>query len=360
MSSLLEKVLPLGQGVPNIVATIIIASIILLVGYRRGLPKPLPNIPYNKDVGYFGDLLEMGSHVVKTGQFWSWLSQQNFKHQSPLVQVFTNPLSNKPFLVLADAREAQDVMLRRSEEFDRSSFSIDFIKGIVPKGMFTLKSGDVWRAHRALTKDLMTPAFLRTISGPAIFIRGLDLIDLWRTKARLADGKPFAAEQDIHYTALDAIFDAAFGTEDGVEILRARNNHLMQASKPTHDNPKDSFVTFSEPVLPKTVTAINTLDDSTEYALASLMPTVAWKIMAWLPWYSKAWNEKEAMLSRFIEKSRDRIERKTTVEQDHRCALDHIVARELGLATKTRRQPDFASRDFRDEVGAPNARPIFG
>ena len=350
MSAIGEQVDPAQSGYANIIATGLLATIILLFGYWRGLPKPLPDIPYNKDIGYLGDLPSLGSHVTKTGQFWAWLSQQNLKHQSPLVQVFTSPFSNKPMLVLADAREAQDVMLRRADEFDRSSFSIDFIKGIVPRGMFTLKSGHVWKAHRALTKDLMTPHFLRNVSGPAVFVRALDLMELWQTKAKLAKGKPFAAEYDIHFTALDAIFDAAFGTEDGFEVLRARNKHLLDVGSPIKSTAPTGVVTFSEPVLPMVIQAINALDDSTEYALASMIPSVAWKVMAWLPWYSNAWKEKEAMLTRLIEKSRDRVERKATKEQAERCALDNIVSRELGIAANASRAPDFASRDFRDEV----------
>lgn len=92
------------------------------------------------------------------------------------------------------------------------------------------------------------------------------------------------------------------------------------------------------------------LDEGTEYAIQSTVPGPAWAIMAWLPWFIRAWNKKEDLLKTSIEKARDRVERHTVEEYQQRCALDNMVAREMSLASKLGRDPDFESRDFRDEV----------
>ena len=46
--------------------TIVLA--VLYIGYRAALPKPLPDIPYNRDAAgkLFGDVPEMMSYVSRT------------------------------------------------------------------------------------------------------------------------------------------------------------------------------------------------------------------------------------------------------------------------------------------------------
>lgn len=226
----------------------------------------------------------------------------------------------------------------------------NFIRGLIPKGQITLSTGDEWKAHRALAKDLMTPAFLHDVSSPAIYERAIDLIDLWTLKSSLAAGKPFAAAQDIHFCALDAIFDAAFGSEDGLEVLRTNLRHLEKLQASAVNPEKTGSVNFATPPAPAIAQAIMDLDEATEYALQSMMPGPTWKILHYVPWFKRDWDEKETLLKRSIEKARDRIERKSTKEHHQRCALDNMVARELRMASKVGRSPEFHNRAFYDEV----------
>jgi hypothetical protein len=293
----------------------------------------------------------MINHVKRTGgEYWSWHNEQSIKLQSSLVQVFISPFNSHPALLLTDAREAQDILLRRTDEFDRADIAKDFIRGLIPKGQITLSTNDEWKAHRALTKDLMTPAFLHSVSAPAIHTRAVDLVNLWHNKLQLAKGRPFNAEHDIHYCALDAIFDAAFGTEDSQEILRAELTYLEDLQEKACSLAEDGSITIKTPPAPEIAHAIMMLDESTEYALQSMMPNLAWSSLRWVPWWAKAWKKKEDLLRSSIEKARNRIERKTTQEYQQRCALDNMVSRELGLAQKAGRIPEFHSRAFYDEV----------
>ena len=336
------------------VLTIPIVIIIVLV-YLHGWPKPLPGIPHNESLGFLGDVPSMADHISKTrGEVWTWYSAQNVKHKSALVQVFSSPFHARPSLILADAREAQDILLRRGEEFDRAPMAKDFIRGLLPKGQITLSTDNEWKAHRALSKDLMTPTFLHDVSAPAVYERAIDLVDLWRLKAELADGKAFAAARDIHFCALDAIFDAAFGTDDGLEVLRTNSKHIEGLQKSSMVPELDGSVSFSAPPAPEIAQSIMDLDEATEYALKSMMPGPTWKFMHYVPWFRRDWERKEALLRTSIEKSRDRIERKITAEHHQRCALDNMVARELSMASKAGREPEFHNRAFYDEVSHTN------
>jgi hypothetical protein len=336
-----------------VVSGVFLTPLLLVIIFTiyHGWPKPLPGIPHNKNLGFWGDVPSLISHVNKTGgEFFTWHNKQSLDLQEALIQVFISPFHSRPSLLLADTREAQDILLRRTDEFDRAEPAKDFVRGLIPKGQITLSTNDEWKAHRALTKDLMTPAFLHSVSAPAIHTRAVDLVNLWRAKVRLAKGRPFDAEHDIHYCALDAIFDAAFGTEDSQEILRAELNDLEKLEEKACVVAENGSMTFKTSIAPELAHAIMLLDESTEYALQSMMPKLAWKVLTYVPWWARAWNMKEDLLKRSIEKSRNRIERKTTQEYEQRCALDNMVARELNLAKKAGRSPDFDSRAFYDEV----------
>ncbi|KAG7044339.1 cytochrome P450 [Colletotrichum scovillei] len=57
----------------------------------------------------------------------------------------------------------------------------------------------------------MTPVFLYRVAAPNIYKSALCLLDLWKRKAYLAEGRAFSAENDVFYAALDAVLDFGFG-----------------------------------------------------------------------------------------------------------------------------------------------------
>ncbi|KAJ4396552.1 hypothetical protein N0V93_000772 [Gnomoniopsis smithogilvyi] len=157
-----------------------LVSILLYVLYRAALPKPLANVPYNEDAAekLFGDVPEMMGYVMRT------------KH---------------PF-------ESQDILLRRTKEFDRSGFFGDLINGILPEQHIQFLSTDErFKTNRNLINHLMAPTFVSQISAPEVYKAASTLIDLWQLKCDLAYGRPFSAHGDITAFALDGIFASSFG-----------------------------------------------------------------------------------------------------------------------------------------------------
>lgn len=105
MLSIVESIVDLLSTRP-ILSTIFIVPVVLglLLVYRHGWPKPLPGVPYNEGLGFFGDLPSLIGHVSKTkGELWTWYAAQNNKHKSALVQVFTSPFNSRPALLLVFA-----------------------------------------------------------------------------------------------------------------------------------------------------------------------------------------------------------------------------------------------------------------
>lgn len=162
---------------PHVVIFAIVGVVSLLyLGYQWALPKPLPNIPYNKGAlrSILGDAPEVAKLVKDGGRPRVWLSQQPAKHNSPLVQVFLAPLS-KPMLILADWRESQDILLRRGKEFDRGSRNNDALRGVIAHHHIGMQTSSArFKANRELVKDLMTPHFLNTVSRDTSRFYGVD------------------------------------------------------------------------------------------------------------------------------------------------------------------------------------------
>jgi len=156
------QLLSMSQALPMLVGILAVA---IYVAYRLALPTPIPGIPYNKEAAkhIFGDVPSIIRAVSETNEIWTWFAAQAVKHNSPIVQIFGKPFS-KPWVFLTDFREAQDIMMRRTKEFDRSNFAGDLFVGVIPDHQISKLSSDPkFKSNRELIKDLMTPTFLNDV-----------------------------------------------------------------------------------------------------------------------------------------------------------------------------------------------------
>lgn len=196
------------------VVVLLIASAILL--YRRSFPKPYPGIPYNPAAAnrISGDLPDLLEHYKRTKEASGYSFEQCKKLKSPIVQLFLRPFS-PPFICLDDPRETEDIMLRRTKEFDRAPSTIAFFKPLIPHATLVQPSNQSFKQQRRLWMDCMSPGFLRRVVAPNIYQSALELVALWRLKTSLVDGRPFAAQEDFELAAFDAIWIAILGSKLG-------------------------------------------------------------------------------------------------------------------------------------------------
>ena len=94
------------------------SAIVLAVGfylYRAALPKPIPGIPFNEASAkhILGDAPGAIEAQTTTGNTTVWIKEQLLKHNAPVIQLFLRPMS-KPFVILSDFRETQDICVRRT------------------------------------------------------------------------------------------------------------------------------------------------------------------------------------------------------------------------------------------------------
>lgn len=215
----------------NIATLLGIATLAVYALYRYLLPKPLPGIPYNLEAtkNLFGDAPNMGEEVGKTGEFGFWLAKQVERMQSPVCQIFILPFQ-KPWILLADYREAQDILFRRAHEFDKPQFLID---GLACLGDFHARypTSPLFRARRQLKQDLTTPKFLNDYMGPFIYSHGLKLVHSLELKMDLANGRPFSASHDFDFLSLDVMLHYAFAENISESALILQIDLLSKMAK---------------------------------------------------------------------------------------------------------------------------------
>lgn len=331
-----------------------IVSLLLYVFYRWALPNPISDIPYNESgrKNILGDIPSLIEGTKRTGEFNLWLLEQASKLRAPLFQVFIRPLG-RPMLVMCDFRESQDILMRR-KDFDRSDMVVDMLGGVGPDHHILLKTDAEWKRHRRLLQDLMSPAFLNEVAGPTVYNGVLKLIGLWSDKARLAEGRPFSAETDIYYAALDAVMVFTFGGSfpssatgplvDAVKALKAEDIKKLRG------NGVDDPIAFPEGKCDEKIRATLDVPGAVEHLQGSPMPKWKWWLVAKRPEFRKAFSVKKAYVQEEIAKSLRRLEENGNDEKNALSAVDLMVLREKKLAENEGRNPNYFSPTMIDEV----------
>ncbi|KAF6804559.1 cytochrome p450 [Colletotrichum sojae] len=327
--------------------TTIGAIIIAIYVYRtRILPKPLPDIPFNKNAAThpLGDIPEMMSYVMRTKRIFCWLTSLTTRHQSAIVQAFIKPAS-LPWVVLTDPFESQDILLRRTKEFDRSSFFGELIGGILPEQHIQFQSADPrFKRPRNLINHLMAPTFITEVSAPEVYKSISTLIRLWKIKCEQAGDRPFSAHHDVTYAALDSIFASSFGLPEPESItiqqLKAVQDTLPKVSEDSAE------AVFSEGDIPSPFSAILTLTSSVTDTQLSPAPVLTSWVLRKLPYMRRAIAVKEKYILDRIDEAIKLIEGGNT---EPRSALHSVLLRERELAAKESRQPDYYKRSIFDE-----------
>lgn len=329
---------------------------ILMLGYilyRSALPRPIPGIPYHRESAtrIIGDALGMVQHNQKHGTVTDWWTLQGIKLNSPIFQLFLKPFS-KPMVFVLDPRETLDVLLRRSKDFDRSEFFADLFVGEIPNHHIVQPTNDKFRRGRRLLADTMSAGFLASIAAPSLHKHTLELMDLWRTKNKLAAGHAFWVADDINHFALDSIWDVALGSQlnsvrQELDLLEA--DYRVDLPKSTSE-----AVIFRKPNFTVAVRSMKIITHTLDKTAVSPLPRQTHWVMRLLPTYRRARAEKENLIQASLDDAKSRllgnISDSIAEFAGITCATDFMVRREAKAAVKEGRQPTFDSRQAKDEL----------
>ncbi|UKZ55865.1 hypothetical protein TrVGV298_009689 [Trichoderma virens] len=329
------------------------AIVALYLLYRWALPKPIPGIPYNPEAirSLLGDVPSMVQHVGKTQEVHSWMSAQNVKLKSPIVQLFNRPFG-RPCVVVTDFPEAQDILVRRTKEFDRSKFIADVSGGIVPESHFVMQTNDKFRKHRKWIQGIMATGFLQDIAAPFVHAAGLDLLQLWEEKARLSKGHAFAAANDVYCTTMDSIWPIVFGKDPANSNSKAQLRLYLTVKEVDVPSDPDAPITLPKAPHPDIMQSILNIMHSVEACIKSPVPALAHWMLRQTPTLKKSFRDKDELIQKEIRRAVDRAmaASKDGKEAQVQCAIDDIVIREFQLADKENRSPEFFSRGISDEI----------
>ncbi|KAG6272113.1 hypothetical protein E4U49_002954 [Claviceps purpurea] len=320
----------------------------LVYGYNRTLPKPIPGIPYNKDIGIFGDLPAL-LKAMNSGSIRPWLWAIPKRHNSPITQVFLSPFS-KPFVILSDYYECYDIMVRRTEEFDRASFHIDEFLPFMPDHRVAMMSSDPrLKANKELVKGLMSPGILSSDVVPVIYEKARHLMGLWKTKMDAAQGRPFAALEDLRELSWELTWTFTFGFDEGRGILERHQEYLLSKGSSASWTDAANTVCFARPPLPSEVYALAVMTKFMQFTTSSFAPHLQVWILKRTKW-RKSFQTKEKFLSDEINESVERLLAAGSDSSRRKTVLDHLLERELVMAEKSRSRPNFHKKSIRDEA----------
>ncbi|KAM7219797.1 Cytochrome P450 [Rhypophila decipiens] len=343
----------------NIATVLLSITTILYILYRRIMPKPLPGIPYHPEAlnSPLGDMPALLKAAKERGDTTAWMQDQIKEFNSPISQMFIIFPYWKPVVMLSDAREVEDILVRRTpKEFDRSTSLASLFEGIVPDHQIMLPTDANWKARRRLLQDLMTPSFLRGTASPAIYKTVVNLVELWEVKKGLVGGhREFSARDDVHLAALDGVMMFSFGEdpEIGEGPISGKLRYLKTLGEEDRmkiADREDGPVEIPEGELDETTKWILELGDSVEQVRKVLFRRLAWRY-----WRRTKLRRSLELKKRFILGQLDKAvkEMEKHNEDDEswiRSAVDHIVMRERKYAAKEGRKPDYASHMILEET----------
>ncbi|KAH7372015.1 cytochrome P450 [Pyrenochaeta sp. MPI-SDFR-AT-0127] len=318
----------------------------LYLFYEWMLPKPYPGIPYDSKAArrLLGDCPEMLREVGLTREIHIWLLKKVTELQEPLCQVFVQPFA-KPWIVLSDSVEAQNVMTRRPE-FERSDFdrtSLSALDGFHSRHQM----GDVWKRTRAWLQDLLSPGFLNNIVSPVLYESSLLLIEYWDKKVRLANDRPFDCNDDLDHFALDGMMSFVFDKEYRHASLIPQNEATSKMQPSSIKIGRNGEAKFPHVQLNKFAAAMYGTVDTINATTATFWPSLGKYYVRRRPAFHNAIATRRQVIEQQVQAALKRFEATGHPE----TAIEFMLFREKKAAEKQGRKPDYTNTILRDEIG---------
>lgn len=310
------------------------------------LPKPLPNIPYNKRAArsIWGDAVELRNDPSGLAR---WCSKQLAKHGSPIAQALMGPLET-PVVLVGDTAETREKLMSHSD-FDRSVYIIDRFP-LFGEFHLNMLTGDDWRTSRGWLKDLLAPHYLHDVVGPLMVRSTEQLMELWRLKLEKSGGGVFSVRSDIKTFALDIIVGFHFGDDFKDSALSRQIDYVKGVKKKQLRTSKEGDVEFAGAPMHEFQEGVTKLGDLMASIYATRWPpsVVAWWMRYVSPYYRKALIAKDS----FIRSHIDTAVRRLRGGEAPSTGMDYMIMREAKLARKSGRSNVFGKQIMIDEVSA--------
>ncbi|KAG7286273.1 hypothetical protein NEMBOFW57_008581 [Staphylotrichum longicolle] len=311
---------------------------------RKLYPKPYPGIPYNEASAkrLTGDLPDLVPVIKETNEFSESLFAVTTQKLGVPIAQFLFPGIRKPLIILEDAREIEDILVRRNKEFDKAPMALDIFGPMFPRASLAQLTTPELKAQKRLWADVMGTNFLRSVAAPNIHKSTCELLDLWRLKAStIYKDQAFNVLEDFKNAALDAIWVAVVGEEPGTtrhEIKKLQNQ--LEGTTPADETaPIGSFLKEQVMYISSTI-ARNTNSPS---------PKLAQKLETYTPRYRKFRSIVSGEMRRAMKAAIERYQalEVARLEDDaaDTCAMDLVLRRQILQAKKAGVAPSDPTKD---------------
>ena len=209
---------------------------LILCLLKQAFPRPYPGIPYKAASArrFWGDVSEMLETVRVTQDPAKYIFQQNKNLNSPVAQLFLAPFSN-PTIIIDDVREVKDILSNRTQEFDRAPRTQDAYRDLLPQCSLIKATGSAFKIQRHFWEGVTGTLFLRRVAEPKMYRCALEVIELFKAQAAMADGRPFECFANFDMAAFELIWEVIFG-EAGNNINKMKQE-VLKAAKETGQPP---------------------------------------------------------------------------------------------------------------------------
>ncbi|KAJ0331620.1 hypothetical protein COL5a_002284 [Colletotrichum fioriniae] len=247
-----------------------------------------------------------------------WVAAQTENLKSPIIQLFMRPLS-PPTVIVTDFREAEDISMRRYKEFDRTDFLRYISQPLMPQFHMMMKSDD-----------------------PIV----RQVVELWNHKARLADGHPFEAFDDIYFGAFDAVLAFSYSSNFQHMTLPGRLQLISTLEHVEHPAKADSPVVFPESKQSSIIRAMLGLAEAVEETRKAVLP---W-LRSWYIQHTPRIKAAKKIRDETINHELDTAVKRLEAGEPASSALEYMVYREKRVAEKEGRAPVYKSVGMKGEA----------
>lgn len=331
-----------------VLAACCIALTFLIRNYAY--PRPLPGIPYHHESAnrILGDIPGLIVHFRKHQTRTDWVAQQCVELDSPIVQLFLKPFG-RPFVVIADHWEGEDILARRFLEFDRSRIMGDLFGGVVPNATIVQSSDHVFKSKRKLWSDTMSLGFQHDVVAPLVQTAAQDLCAVIRQKVRLTKEHPFEIGGDVSAAVFDSVWATFVGEDGGVN--KASNRFLSDLISIDLPADMDEGVEMPASPMPLIFKAIQTISNGLHALPSSPFPNLHGRILPYLPSQRSAYALKDELILDRIAKGRTRHANGVHSVGGMKSGLDIIASKEAAVATREGRPIKHKEDlELRDEI----------
>ncbi|KAM7183599.1 Cytochrome P450 [Rhypophila sp. PSN 637] len=315
---------------------ICILLLITFYVYRKLHPTPLPGIPHNRDAPsrLFGDLARLEAASRTTTDMSTVVFSFAQELRSPIAQICFTSFS-KPWVIIDDPREAEDIVLRRTKDFDRSKVTNGYFRPILPKSTMAQLTTPELKAQKRLW-DVWGPQFINKVVARNILAAGKELVELWKIK--VGDGASFDPTPDFESTALDVVSAAVLGKKIG-----ALRNEINKAKKEL--SPGETEETEMDPTMATIRKAMAYISNIIKEGNQALFPDLITLRLRLSPSHRRLMQAAYSAIQSLMRKSCEKFEQINTSAMNEdgeeagqeldTCVMDLVLRREILTAKRS-------------------------